>query len=188
MGHWSELLLDEAAAQVGVRADEDRADEDRDLLRELLHKAATEIELLSGRTFGHAQQQTSLLDSGGLPFVEVPDAHVGSVDSSPTVWPVPDPVNPHVAIVLQIAKPPYLADRAIPAGQAIWAGGQLVARASRAGAFSPEYMIRWLGNALDPQQRVECLKRAFEPTNRIIVPIIAAVGGGWWFQITRRLL
>jgi hypothetical protein len=63
----------------------------------------------------------------------------------------------------------------------------LVAWASQTGRLSPEYLLWWLVKTIDPQQKVEFLKRTMVPTNRINVPIVATNVGGWWFQVTRRL-
>lgn len=145
VGHWSEPLLDEAAARIGP-------DADRDVVKALLIKAATEIELLSGRSFGRAGQQTVTIDAGGLPFAELRDAHVAGFESSVDTWPVPDPVNPQFAVVLQLGRFANLPDRAIPTWQALFVAGQLVAWANQAGLLSPQYLLWRLGNAPQDQQ------------------------------------
>lgn len=180
MGHWSEMLLDEAAAHIGPKADRDR-------VKAVLKRAATEIEVLSGRTFDPAELRTETIDPGGLPFAEVPDAHVAGFGSSVETWPVPDPANPDIASVIQLGRFEPVPDRAIPVGQALWMAGQFVARARATGRLSPEFMLWWLVKVVDSQLQVEYLKQAMVPTNRVNVPIIATSVGGWWFQITRRL-
>src|SRR3989442_606052 len=74
MGHWSELLVDEVAERVGQGAD-------RSVLKGLLKEVASEIELLSGRAFGQTDLRSEILDSGGFPFVDVPDAHITGFSS-----------------------------------------------------------------------------------------------------------
>jgi hypothetical protein len=180
MGHWSEWFLDEAAARIGPHVDRDR-------LREVAVEAANEVELLTGRSFGRADRQTATIDPGGLPFAELRDAHVADFEGSDKAWPIPDPVNPQFAAVLQIGEFANLPDRATPAGQALWMAGQLVAWASQTGRLEPEYLLWWLGKAIEPQHQVDFLKRTKVPTNRINVPIVAMSVGGWWFQVTRRL-
>jgi hypothetical protein len=182
MGHWSERVVEEAAALIGAKVD-------RDALREVAQTVASEIEMLAGRRFGVSEQRTVTFNSGGLLFIDVPDLQVtGGLTRDTAPWPVADPVNSHIATVLQIARPDVLDVRAIPTGEALWTAGQLVANASRDGLLSGEFLLSWLRDTFDAEQRVEFLRRLVDPTNRIHVPIVAAQGGGWWFQIARRLL
>jgi hypothetical protein len=90
------------------------------------------------------------------------------------VWPIPDPVNPDIATIVQLAKPADMATSAMPTGSALWAAGQFVAWAVRAQRLDPRFMLWWLGKAFDPQQRVGYLRLAVEPTHRLFVPIAAA--------------
>ncbi len=180
MGHWSDSLLNDVSARVGPGADSA-------VLKELLRKAASEIELLSGRTFGEAHQRSESINSGGLPFVEVGDAHVAGFTTDHEVWPIPDPVNPHLATVVQLVRPAEIAGRAAPAGQALWVAGQFLARSVQAKRLDPWFMLWWLGKAFEPEQRMEYLRQAFDPAHRLFVPIAGASFDGWWFQISRRL-
>jgi len=181
MGHWSEELLEKAAVRLGPEID-------RAKLKAVLKEAGTEIELLSGQTFGSVERRTLTIDSGGLPFAEVPGLQVGGYSSDGQAWPVPDVVNTHMATVLQLRKPDELAQRAVAIGEALRVAGHLVAAASKSGWLSREYLLRWLAASFDHARRVEFLNRVAEPTARINVPIAATTYGGWWFQITRRLL
>lgn len=179
MGHWSESLLAEVQERVGPNADPE-------LLRQLLRQAAGEIELLSGRTFGGVEARTETI-SPGYPFAEIGDAHVASFTSSAKAWPIPDPVNPRIATVVQLVQPAQLAPEALSTGQALWVAGQFVAAAAAGGRLAPEFVLWWLGHTFDPEQRQDYLRQAFDPNTKLYVPIADASLGGWWFQITRRL-
>lgn len=180
MGHWSEMLVEEVAQRVGQGAD-------RGVLKELLKEVGSEVELLSGRTFGQAELRSEIIDSGGFPFVEVADAHITGFTSDHEVWPVPDPANPHLASVVQMLRPANTATTAMPTGHAVWAAGQFLSWAVQTQRLDTRFMLAWLGSAFDSDQRVQYLRQAFDPTNRLNVPIAAAEVNGWWFQITRRL-
>lgn len=181
MGHWSESLIDGVAAMVG-------GDPDRELLRQMLAKAGTEIETLAGRSFGYTPRSTVDIHSGGLPFADVPDLNLGTLETTDDVHEVPDPVNTQMATVLQVAPLAVVAPQAIPVGEALWVGGQLVAEASRTGRLSKDHVIQWLGTTIDYTNRPTLFRRLMDPHYRFNVPILAASVGGWWFQITRRLV
>ncbi len=87
MGHWSEGLVDEVARMVG-------GSPDRRLLKDKLAQAGREIEVLSGRSFQPMRRATAVFEPNGLPFVDIPDLQVGSMEPESMVWEVPDPVNP----------------------------------------------------------------------------------------------
>src|SRR5689334_17843062 len=121
MGHWSEQLVGEAAARIG-------RDIDESTLKSALKQAATEIEILSGRSFSSAERRTESFETGGFPFAEIPDLLVGSgVESNVEVWPIPDPRDPQHAVVLQLDQFQAFDGRAMPLGQALWSAGMLVA-------------------------------------------------------------
>jgi hypothetical protein len=181
MGHWSESLVDEAARQIG-------GNPDRHVLRDLAVQAGRELELLSGRSFHLLRRTTSTIESGGLPFVDVPDVHVGSLKSAVEVWEVPDPANPQMATVLQVSPLADPAPKAVPVAEALWIAGQLVAQASQTGRLSRDYVFQWLGTSMDAAQRMELMRRVVDPALRFNIPILAVSIGGWWFQITRRLI
>src|SRR2546422_6816484 len=101
MGHWSEMLVEDLAEQVDQGAD-------RAVLKGFLRAAASEIELLSGRTFDPAQLRSEILDSGGLPFAEVADAHLAGFASDREAWPIPDPANPQLASIVQVLRPSHI--------------------------------------------------------------------------------
>ncbi|MFD4937240.1 hypothetical protein [Streptomyces virginiae] len=181
MGHWSEGLVDKAAQLIGGNAD-------RQVVREALELAGREIDTLAGRTFQPLRRAISVIEPNGLPFVDIPDLQVGSLESEAGAWAVPDPVNPEMSIVLQVAPLGVSAPRAAPVGDALRIAGQLVARASQEGYLSADYILQRLGTFVDHEQRVELFRRVMNPAVRFYVPILALSANGWWFQIARRLI
>ena len=180
MGHWSESLVDEVARQVGGRPDRSR-------IVEILGQVGREIDTLSGRSFHAARRTTSTFEPNGLLFVDVPDLRVGSMDGVDGPWAIPDPVNPEIAAVLQVASLPVPAPMAAPVADALWISGQLLAEASQRGWLSGDFVLRGLG-AVDPEQRMGIMRRAMDPAVRFSIPILGVAVGGWWIQISRRLI
>ena len=90
MGSWSEDLVEDLAQHLG-------GNPDRLLLVELLAEAGSEIDTLARRSFHPLHRATAIIDSGGLPLVDVPDLQVGSMETTEGPWAVPDPVNPQIA-------------------------------------------------------------------------------------------
>ncbi len=181
MGHWSESLVDELAQQIG-------GSPDRRVLMDLLTQAGHEIEVLSGRSFPPVRRTTSVFEPNGLPFVDVPDLHVGSMGAVAGVWEVPDPVNREIAAVLQVASLADPAPKAAPIADALGFAGQFIAAASQAGQLSRDYVLHWLGASVDREQRKELFRRIMDPAVRFSVPILAVSISGWWIQIARRLI
>ncbi len=181
MGHWSESLVDEAAQQIGGSLD-------RRVLMDLLGQAGRELEVLSGRSFPPLRRTTSVFEPNGLPFVDIPDMQVGSMEPVVGVWEVPDPVNRGIAAVLQVSSLADPAPKAAPVADGLWIAGQLVAEASKAGCLSAAYVLRRLGECMDRDQRVELMRRVMDPAVRFSVPILGVAVGGWWIQVARRLI
>ena len=181
MGHWAESLVDEVAQQIG-------GNPDRRLLMDLAAQAGRELEVLSGRSFRPLRRMTSVFETNGLPFVDIPDMQVGSMESMAGVREIPDPVNPQIAAVLQGAPLANPAPNAAPAADALWVAGQLVAEASRTGRLSGDYVLHCLATSMDREQRVELMRRVMDPAVRLSVPILAFSAEGWWIQIARRLI
>ena len=181
MGHWSESLVDEVAEQIG-------GNPDRRLLRDLAAQAGREMEVLSGRSFRPLRRMTSVFETNGLPFADIPDMQVGSMKPMAGAREIPDPVNPQMAAVLQGATLANPAPNAVPVVDALWIAGLLVAEALRTGHLSGEYVLHWLGASMDREQRVELMRRVMDPAIRFSVPILAVPVGGWWIQIARRLV
>src|SRR5918995_884434 len=117
MGHWSESLVEELAQQVG-------GSPDRRVLMDLLAEAGRELEVLSGRSFRPLRRATSTFEPNGLPFVDVPDVHVGSLEAAVGVWEVPDPVNNEMAPVLQLSPVDAPVPKAAPIADGLWFAGQ----------------------------------------------------------------
>jgi hypothetical protein len=181
MGHWAERLVEEVAANVG-------ADPDREEVRRALIVAGQEMEVLAGRVFGVGGRRSMQIDTGGLPLAEIPDLHSGSISSVDDVHEVPDPVNPLMSTVLQVVPLERVVPTAIPTGDALSIAGQLVADAAESGRLSREYVIEWLGHTHQGDGRIELLRKTLDPQQRINVPILGASIGGWWFQVSRRLV
>ena len=181
MGHWAESLVDEVAQQIG-------GNPDRRLLMDLAAQAGRELEVLSGRSFRPLRRMTSVFETNGLPFADIPDMQVGSMDSMAGVREVPDPVDPQIAAVLQGAPLANPAPNAAPAADALWVAGQLAAEASRTGLLSGDYVLHWLAASMDREQRAELMRRVMDPAVRFSVPILGVSVGGWWIQIARRLI
>lgn len=181
MGHWSESLADELAQQVG-------GSPDRRMLRDLLAQAGRELNVLSGRSFHPPHRATSIIEPNGLPFVDIPDLQVGSMEPVSGAWEVPDPVNRQVATVLQVSPLDALVPKAVPDADALWVAGQLVAKASQTGRLSGDYVLHWLGMSVDHEQRKELFRHVMDPAVRFYVPVLRVSISGWWFQIARRLI
>jgi hypothetical protein len=181
MGHWAESVVDEVAQQIG-------GNPDRRLLMDLAAQAGHELEILSGRSFRPLRRMTSVFETNGLPFADIPDMQVGSMESMAGVWEIPDPVDPQIAAVLQGVTLANPAPNAAPAADALWVAGQLVAEASRTGGLSGDYVLHWLGASMDREQRLELMRRVMDPAVRFSVPILAFSAEGWWIQIARRLI
>jgi hypothetical protein len=182
VGHWSEGLVEEAAALIG-------GDPDRERLREVLKATGQEIEILAGRSFGGGLRRASVvIDAGGLPLADVPDLQRGSLESNDAVYEVADPVNQQMTTVLQVVPVIEPLPHAIPVGDALFVAGQLVADAARDGRLSDDYMLWWLGDTLKGEERKALLRRVMDPNLRFNVPVLGVELGGWWFQISRRLV
>ena len=181
MGHWSEDLVDELEQQVG-------GSPDRQLLKDMLAQAGRELEILSGRSLHLLRRTTSVFEPNGLPFVDLPDARVGSLEGAVGVWEVPDPVNREMATVLQISPLDAPVPKAAPIADGLWFAGQLVAHASQTEALSGDYVIQWLGTFIDHEHRLELFRRVMDPAVRFNVPLLGVSVGGWWIQIARRLI
>ena len=142
MGHWSEILVDEVAHEVARRGG---GSPNRRVVIDLLAQAGRELDVLSGRSFRPARRTTSVFEPNGLPFVDIPDLLVGSMEPVAGAWEVPDPVNRQMAVVLQVASLADPVPNAVSVAEALWFAGQLVAEASKAGRLSRDYVLYWLG-------------------------------------------
>lgn len=178
------MLVDDVVREVVRRGG---GNPDRRMVIDKLAEVSRELEVLSGRSFQPARRTTSVFEPNGLPFVDIPDLVVGSAESAAGSWAIPDPVNPRMATVLQVAPLADPAPRAAPVAEALWFAGQLLAEASRTGRLSGDYVHHWLG-AVDQEQRVELMRRVMDPAVRFSIPLFGAPVGGWWIQIARRLI
>jgi hypothetical protein len=177
------MLVDEVAREVALRGG---GSPDRRRVQEVLAQVGHDLDVLAGRSFRPARRATSLFEPNGLPFVDIPDLLVGSLDPV-EAWGIPDPVNRRMATVLQVLPLAAPAPTAVPVAEALWIAGQLLAGVSKAGALSGDYVLHWLG-AVDPDQRVELMRHVMDPAVRFSVPILGVAANGWWIQIARRLI
>jgi hypothetical protein len=181
MGHWSQEIASELAEQLG-------GDPDLGMVQEAANAAAREIELLAGRTYHEPRRATASIDPNGLPFVDVPDVLIGSVESGAGVWPIPDLADAQHATVLQLVPAEVPARKAVTTADALGIAGDIVFQMSQAGALSGEAVLHWLGRATHHTQREELFRRIMDPSVRYYVPICGVLVAGWWFQVSRRLL
>ncbi|MFG3035939.1 hypothetical protein ACGFYZ_03450 [Streptomyces sp. NPDC048330] len=181
MGHWAEGLADEAVKLIG-------GSPDRQVLTDMLVQAGREIDVLSGRSFQPLRLATSAIEPNGLPFVDIPDMQVGSMEPGAGVWEIPDPVNGEIATVLQVSPLATPVPSAVHAADALWIAGQLVAGASQTGRLSADHVLHWLGTSVDREQRKDLFRRIMDPAVRFYIPLLGVSINGWWIQIARRLI
>lgn len=181
VGHWAEFLADDIAALLP-------ADMGRDRILAAARRAGTEIETLTGQSFGPPTRNTVSIGTCGMPFVELPGLLIGTAESPVGIWPIPNPVDRERATVVQVAEVPSPVERAMPVGRALRVAGNLVHAAAQSGLLSRHYILSWLANVFSREERAEFLRSLLDPTNHVHVPVAAGSGGGWWFQVTRRLL
>ncbi|MFC0107851.1 hypothetical protein [Kibdelosporangium aridum] len=181
MGHWSEQLADELVQRLGADADPQR-------VAELLGRVGREIDVLTGRSFAPLRQVTSTLEPNGLPFADVPDLRIDSTEQLDGVWAVPDPVNPEIATALQLAAFAPPSQKPVQIADALWIAGQLIASASQTGRLSRDHVLYWLGTSMAHEERMATFRRAMDPSVRISIPVFGQSLGGWWFQVSRRLV
>jgi hypothetical protein len=182
MGHWADDLLPDLKSRLGLRSD----DED-DALLATLRRTGAEVELLAGRRFGVVETAERHIEPGGLPFVDVPDLRVGSQAATASAWPVPDPVHPDIASVLQLGVPGRLFDHAAPPSEALWVAGHLLAGWSANDGLTGATLL-WLQERSQRGEFEGLVRRLMEPHRLSFVPIGAAEFKGWWIQLSRRLV
>jgi hypothetical protein len=161
-------------------------DPDRDLVKRMLKETGQEIDILAGRSFGSGGRRTVDIDSGGLPLADLPDLQRGSMEANHAVYEVADPVNEQMTTVLQMA-PTKPAPHAIPIADALFAAGQFIYDLSGEGGLSRDYVLWWLGQ-IEPEAQKDLMRRVMDPDFRFNVPVMGVEYGGWWFQVTRRLI
>jgi hypothetical protein len=181
VGHWAEFLVDDIAARLP-------ADVGRDRILAAARRAGTAIETLTGQSFGWLTRKTVSIGTFGLPFVELPGLLIGSAESPVDIWPIPNPVDRERATVVQVAEVASPVERGMPVGSALRVAGNLIHATAQSGFMSRDYVLSWLGHMFPHEERTEFLRSLLDPSNHIHVPVAAGMGGGWWFQVTRRLL
>jgi hypothetical protein len=65
---------------------------------------------------------TSVFEPNGLPFVDVADLIIGSLNSEAGPWAIPDPVNPGMATVVQVASLAEPVSKAAPDAEGLSPG------------------------------------------------------------------
>lgn len=169
-------------AQLGLR-DDSQDDE----LRRSLDEALKRIQTLTGRSFGVTRSGTLDIKINGLPFVEVPDLHVaGRNEFDIPAWPVPDPIHPEYAQVLQVNRPYRLDHAAGPLSSALRRAGEVVAAYAADDGFQ-RAVLYWLAAHRERGGLESVLRSAMDPDVRVDVPVIGLSDDGWWIQISRRL-
>lgn len=187
MGHWWEAdeFIAEVAARIGGQPNVHE-------VRAAAKKAAERMGMLAGRSFGTSELRSSSIDAGGLPFVPVDDLQIASFSPNGSAWPVPDLANPSLASVLQLSAPVSVAPTAIGEAEALRAAGSFVAELHRLERFSHAFVLHRLRPLFQPgmeqKERLEFFQRLADPTSLVHMPIGAAYAGGWWMQVTRRLV
>lgn len=151
-----------------------------------LRRAQQALELLAGRGFANGREATLRFDSGGLPFVEVPDLVVARSTASDHYWPIPDPVRPTVAQIVQTGG--RVGPRKTPASTptALARAGEMVAACARDNDFGRS-VSNWLERRQSEGELAEVLSQLVDADRFVAIPVAAGEVDGWWFQITRRL-
>jgi len=92
-----------------------------------------------------------------------------------------------------MSSPAHLEERSwdtlnVPHAGGLGFAGQLIADASRDGRLSRDYVVQWLGTFVSPGKREDLFRRIMDPATRFLIPAFGVEVGGWWIQVTRRLL
>jgi hypothetical protein len=164
-----------------------RGDEQDGLLRDHLRRTAADIELLAGRSFGGGPTTKAMeFELGVLPFVEISDLDVGAFQATAGCWPIPDPVRPETATVLQLGAFEKVRDRADPTPAALGAAGMLVAHCNAEGRFT-DAIWQWMAQQPSARPSNDRIRRLLDPEAHVQVPVATAGIGGWWIQVSRRI-
>ncbi len=148
-------------------------------------QAQAEIELLAGRQFS-PRSVTLQFDSGGLPFVAVPDMQIGSMQSTSECWPIADPAQPARASVLQVSQALNPPIRAVPKAEALSAAAAALALAHRCGQLSLAPR-RWFLEQAKAVPMGELARALLDPGLHVQVAVVEGGVEGWWFQVSRRI-
>jgi hypothetical protein len=180
MGQFAERLLPGLKVRLGISG----VEQDDELLG-YLRKAQAETELLGGHRLDGATIQVHI-ESGGLPFVPTLDIQRETVHIDIDAWPIPDPIHPEFANVLQISRLKNPPRNAVPMADALMASAALLADAHRRGMI-------WLAPRLWFQHQARTVPAAdlcrglMDPGRQRCVRVVAGEIPGWWFQVSRRV-
>jgi hypothetical protein len=181
MGQFAESLLPEVKERLGISGDE----HDDELLSYTLRAQAL-IEQLGGHRLDGGETFQVYIEPGGLPFVPTLDSQSETLRTDVEAWPIPDPIHPEFANVLQISRPRNRPDSAVPKAQALIAAATVLADAHCRGRL-------WLAPRLWFMQQAKTVpglelgRGLMDPARRHYVPIMSAEAPGWWVQISRRV-
>lgn len=182
MGHWADELLPEAKAKLGIRDDQ----QDERVLA-ALRRAQAEIELLAGRRFGTGESRTWQIEPNGLPLIDMPDHRIETGHAAESWWPIPDPVHPETASVIELVRPTPQATTSAPLAEALVAAGQLLAHWGVNDGLRMT-TIGWVQERIERGEFEPILRNLLEANHWVHVPLGMAFAGGWWIQLSRRLV
>jgi hypothetical protein len=180
MGHWADLLLPEVKQRLGVSGDK----QDAEILA-YCRQAQAEIELLAGRQFS-PRSVALQFDSGGLPFVAVPEMQIGSMQATSECWPIADPTQPGRSSVLQVSQAQKRPLRAVPKAEALTAAAASLALAHGCGQLSLAPR-RWFLEQAKAVPTGDLARALLDPGLHVQVAVLEGEVEGWWFQVSRRI-
>jgi hypothetical protein len=178
--HWADDLLPEAKRRLGI----DSGEHDGELLA-IGRTVEAQIGLLTGHDWS-SRSASIEIKPGALPFAELPDLQVSSASTTPAAWPIPDPVHPDVAMIMQLAPPVTVPDHAAPKAEALKVAGWLVAECATRGLLL-DAIWRLLAEVRERGDLKEFFRGLLDPEHQVHVPVVGAVVDGWWLQISRQL-
>jgi len=180
MGHWAERLLPEVKERLGIKGDEQDAE-----LLEHARQGQALIEQLTAHQFEGGTRELHI-DLGGLPFAPTLDTRTSGMRTDVEAWPIPDPVDPEFANVLQVSRrrnPPH---HAVPKSEALSAAAAVLAMVHRNRWLwlAPRLWFVEQGKA---RPAAEFGRGLIDPGRHVYVPVAAGEVEGWWFQVSRRV-
>ena len=176
--------LAEVRAALGIKGPEH--DEE---LRVLLRVLMAGIESIAGVRFGGGLRTRTLdVRTGGLPFVYIRDISLHEEhQDEPGTWPIPDPVQPMFARVLQIGRLPRRTEKPASMAAALRLAAGAVHLGLARGLFV-EGVWRWIAQASREVGMEQVLRDAADPSISVMAPALVGEAPGWWLQVTRRLI
>lgn len=174
-------LLPELKEHLGITGDE----RDAEILGNV-REAQADIELLTGHRLDSGPVRFRV-DHGDLPFLATLDMRTATLQANAEAWPIPDPVDPGFANVLQLARAQTAPSKAVPIAEALSAAAAGVAELQRQGWLRQQPIFWFLGRA-KTMPAVELGQMLMDPGRLVHVPVAWSTVEGWWFQVSRRIL